>query len=601
MIRVPPILLLSALGVTATALAQSDGHAPAPSVAPAATHRYALTLLSSFDPIPGNAVPADVKGQRVYRTQSTVFGKTIYFLRLGFFTSAAEAEAAKNQLNARFPGAFVSEITPVEYAEAGHVLPQAPKPAAVPIPRPEPASTPAAVARETLYAITLASGGAGALHPVGPLPDALQSSRLYTHAIKSNGKALGTLNLGFFATAAEAESARRLLATTYPQAQVHAVSRQEKESSENNQLVAPSSPKVTAPAALPPQPSTAENPVDKQAAQLMERGRAALTRGDNPGAIAALNQLLRLPPNRHSQDAQELIGLAHERNNEKILAKQEYALYLKLYPEGDGAERVRQRLAILESPESAPALKAVRQKQTDITMAYGSFSQYYYRGDTHTETGTTVSPLLNQSSLTTTDQSALITNLDFTGRMRSGDYDNRVVVRDGYTSNFLANTENVNRLYSAYFEIKDKALDYSGRLGRQPGNSGGVLGRFDGASLGYGLLPKWRVNVVAGEPVELINPISSTRQFWGASLDMGTFAEHWNSSVYYINQTVDGIIDRQAVGSELRYYAPTRSLLTLVDYDVSYSALNIALLQGTWQMAPGTNWNLLVDHECPDR
>jgi len=232
-----------------------------------------------------------------------------------------------------------------------------------------------------------------------------------------------------------------------------------------------------------------------------------------------------------------------------------------------------------------------------ISTAYGSLSQYYYRGNSRVETTETplVGPTLTQPAFTALDQSALITNIDLTGRFRSGDYDNRVVIRDNYTMNFLENTENVNRLYAAYAEVRNKLHDYSGRLGRQPGNSAGVLGRFDGISMGYSFLPKWRINVVAGEPADF-NPINSDKQFWGTSLDVGTFAEHWNGSAYYIGQTVDGIIDRQAVGTELRYFDPRSSLLSLVDYDVSYGVLNIALLQGTLQVGSKTSLNLLIDH-----
>jgi len=169
------------------------------------------------------------------------------------------------------------------------------------------------------------------------------------------------------------------------------------------------------------------------------------------------------------------------------------------------------------------------------------------------------------------------------------------VIRDSYELNFLPDSENKNRMYAAYAEVRNKPYELFGRLGRQPGNSAGVLGRFDGISLGYGFLPKWRINVVAGEPVDF-NPINSDKQFWGTSLDAGTFAEHWNGSAYYINQTIDGIIDRQAVGAELRYFDPRSSLLSLVDYDVSYGVLNIALLQGTYQVGSKTSLNLLIDH-----
>ena len=586
----PILFLLSALVPTSVALAQTD--VPANTSAPASARHYAVTLLSSFEPISDALLPTDIKSHRVYRTQSEIFGKTIYFVRLGFFSTPAEATAMRDGLVARYPGAFMTEVTADEYRPASPRQPKAEPPAARPTAQPVPV-------REDVYVVTLASSRTLAPAPTAVLPAELKGKRLYLRDAVENGATLHNLQLGFFTTAAEAEAAVRLLISGYPEARVHRASRQERDESARTIVAMPGVAVAATPqpdkAALPV--TAVSGPVETQASELLERSRAALTRGDNAAAIQLLNQLLQLPPNSHSQDAQELIGLAHERNGEIAMAKREYEQCLKLYPDWPGVERVRQRLAELETAPKTQELVTPKKKEVSISTAYGSFSQYYYRGNSRVETTETpmVGPTLTQPALTALDQSALISNLDITGRFRGGDYDNRVVIRDSHTLNFLPNTENDNRLYAAYAEVRNKLYDYSGRLGRQPGNSGGVLGRYDGISLGYGILPKWRINVVAGEPVEF-NPINSDKQFWGTSLDAGTFAEHWNGSAYYINQTIDGIIDRQAVGAELRYFDPRSSLLSLVDYDVSYGVLNIALLQGTLQVGSKTSLNLLIDH-----
>lgn len=585
---VPILVVLSTLVPVSVAVAQTE---PAPASAPITTgaRHYAVSLLSSFEPIPDALLPVDLKAQRIYRTQAEVFGKTIFFVRLGFFATQAEATTKRDELVARFPGAFVTEVTAQEFAATQPAQAKVDKPVVKPATQPAPP-------REDIYTITLATSEKIAPSPAGPLPADLSTKRLYLHDVIRNGATQHALQLGFFSSAAEAETARRLLLLAYPAASIRTASRQEQNESTRTVVATPTAGAMPrAATVVPPTSAVSNSAADIPAAELMERGRAALTRGDNASAINTFDQLLRLPPNRHSQEAQELIGLAHERNGEPDQAKNEYAQYLRLYPEGEGTERVRQRLANLESAPAGKGLMAAKKKEVNFSTVYGGLSQYYYRGNSRADITQTVGPILDQTTLTALDQSALITNLDITGRFRSGDYDNRVVIRDNYILNFLPNTENVNRLYAAYAEVRNKLYDYSGRLGRQPGNSGGVLGRFDGISMGYGFLPKWRVNLVAGEPVEY-NPINSNKQFWGTSLDVGTFAEHWNGSLYYINQTVDQIVDRQAVGTELRYFDPRRSLLSLIDYDVSYGALNIALLQGTQQIGTGTSLNLLIDH-----
>ena len=552
-------------------------------------HHYAVTLLSSFEPIPDALMPAGFKEHRVYRTQSEVFGKTLYFVRLGFFATPAQATAMRDQLHASYPGAFMTEVTADEFSIASPRRARAETPAAAPVAPPAPA-------REEFYVVTLASSRTLAPAPVAVLPGELKGKRLYLRDTLQNGITLHSLQLGFFATAAEAQAAVRLLVSTYPEATVRPASAREQDESPRTLVAMPS----VSIAVVPP-PEKATLPVmavtgtaESQASDLLEQSRAALTRGDNAAAIQLLNRLLRLPPNAHSQDAQELIGLAHERQKEIAVAKQEYRLYLRLYPEGPGADRVLQRLAALDAPPTPAPLKKER-RETSAASIYGSLSQYYYYGQSQTDSSTTVLGPATDSIFSGTDQSALYSNLDLHARYTSGSWDNRVVIRDTYTASFLDNTESSSRLYSAYYEAANKVDEYSGRFGRQPGTSGGVVGRFDGASVGYNVLPKWRVNVAAGTPVEFY-PVSYIKQFWGTSLDFGLFLDHWNGNVYYIQQTADGIPDRQAIGTELRYFDPKGSALLYIDYDTLFGELNIATFQSTWLSSPTTTWNMQLDH-----
>lgn len=576
------LILLLSLGTAVTP----------PVLAAEGNGRIAITLISSFEPIPDTLVPADLGGRRVYRTGHAVFGRKIYYVRVGFFATAAEAEAERQRLLPRFPGAFVTEVGMDELRGIPGLL--APSPAISPA-----APATAAVAAATApppssqsFALTLYRASGKRPLPLAPLPVALASKRLYFQP--HDGK-VSSLNLGFFDSQAEAKRALAQMRSVYPKATIHAASPRERERSAQATIAfVPITPAPATPAPAPPAAAPLAS-VEQQAVELLEKAREALTLGNNRRALELLNQLLRLPPNEQSQDAQELAGVAHERNGERAEARREYVLYLKLYTEGEGADRVRQRLADLESAPAAVTSKSAKKKQVQAYMAYGSFSQYYYRGDTRVDTTTTIGTIIDKATLTSTDQSALITHIDLTGRQRSGDWDNRVVVRNSHTANFLEDSEDINRLYSAYTELRNKAGDYGGRLGRQSGNTGGLSARFDGLTAGYGLLPKWRVNVAAGKPVDFY-PIESDKQFWGTSLDLGTFAEHWNGNVYYFQQTVDGISDRQAVGTEVRYFEPQRSLLLLTDYDLSYSALNVAMLQGTWQWNGKTTLNVLADH-----
>ncbi len=69
-----------------------------------------------------------------------------------------------------------------------------------------------------------------------------------------------------------------------------------------------------------------------------------------------------------------------------------------------------------------------------------------------------------------------------------------------------------------------------------------------------------------------------------------------NDSPYYIRQEVDGIVDREAVGSEFRYFHKRGNFYSLIDYDISYSDLNIYLFRGQYNWRKDTAFSLNLDY-----
>ena len=128
----------------------------------------------------------------------------------------------------------------------------------------------------------------------------------------------------------------------------------------------------------------------------MDEARAALKKHNFKGAMALLTKALSYPENEYSAEAQELLGLAHQKNGDLAAAKAQYEDYLRRYPRGDGAERVQQRLAGLVTAAGEPGEKLrtpARQfgtpplgsqfqpgSATQWTFS-GSISQFYIRDD----------------------------------------------------------------------------------------------------------------------------------------------------------------------------------------------------------------------------
>ena len=351
--------------------------------------------------------------------------------------------------------------------------------------------------------------------------------------------------------------------------------------------------------------------VETYAEDLMKLGRKALNAGENEKALQILNALLNLPPNKQSRGAQEWVGVARQRNREHVKAKAEYELYLKLYPEGEEAVRVRQRLAALEEAinQLAQAKTGRSTKKRDEMRVYGSLYSYYYGG--YSQTTITDKVANSTTNINNQDQSLLQSAFDVTGRYRKDEYDNKLVVRGTQSYDLLATSDtrrNVSRLRALYYEHSSQD-SYLVRVGRQPGNQGGILDfRFDGAWVRYTAVPQFlNVNFLAGQPRQF--SLSSNfvpddprnvradlkRYFYGVNVDIGPIGQAWNGNLYFINQMVNGVVDRRAVGTELRYANNGKNAFSLIDYDVSYNVLNVAMLNGTW-VTEETTYTLLADH-----
>lgn len=343
------------------------------------------------------------------------------------------------------------------------------------------------------------------------------------------------------------------------------------------------------------------------AEDLMAQGREAMNKKEYKKATQIFNAVLNLPPHQHSQEAQELVGLARERRGQFEAAQLEYELYLALYPEREGAARVQQRLAALpgHAPPEPPSTGFGAKKRTphQRTSVFGSLSQYYFSGMTQSRTTTTSAGLQTTTAQQNThDQSLLVSTLDLTARSRTGRYDNRLVVRGANTLDMLAERDKdfENRLRSAYITLQDTEQHHLVQVGRQPGVSGGILTPFDGGWVRYGVFRHLGLNVVGGFPQRnSFNSdieVDTDHYFYGGRVDLGPLAEQWNVDAYVINQMVDGVVDRRATGTELRYFSGGLNAFSLIDYDVSYNVLNIAMLNGSWRTEMGSTFTLLLDH-----
>jgi hypothetical protein len=447
---------------------------------------------------------------------------------------------------------------------------------------PTPLSSPQAPDGAKRYLITLISSRDPNVQMDLPVPGALQDYQVFTDRRLSGGQTLYEINLGYFTTLPEAEQARTLLLRRFPNAAVVALA---------DRTPAPA---ARAPAGAGPGAGTVIAPVapaevQTQATQLMATAKSALDGKDIDGAITALNTLLDLPGNPLSREAQELVGFVRLRAGDNDRARKEFELFLKLYPNGPDADRVRQKLASLPAADLPPERRRAAATPPSTTIS-GSVSTRYseFRFQDEEEAAASGDFLVASKRLDT--------NADLNLRYRDADRDVRFVFRNNYSADLIDGDRSFNRLTAAYAEYKSFSLGTSVRLGRQPPSGGGAFKVFDGIQAGYSFLPKWRVNVVGGIPVDQI--LESKTYFYGLSVDADALTPNLSGSLYAITDITDNFVDRRAFGTELRYFNGGLSASTLLDVDQVIGALNIATLQASWQLQSGTSFNFLFDYRA---
>jgi len=152
------------------------------------------------------------------------------------------------------------------------------------------------------------------------------------------------------------------------------------------------------------------------------------------------------------------------------------------------------------------------------------------------------------------------------------------------------------RLSYAYADLADSRTGLRGRLGRQTRNTGGVLGRFDGLNFTYALNERLRFEAVAGEPVySTSNDSSDSRFFYGVSSTFAPFSEALDFGVFFLDQSIEGLTDRQAVGAEVRYFGAEQSLWGVVNYDTEFSEIGSVFLQGSIRLPANFTVTGLID------
>jgi hypothetical protein len=332
-------------------------------------------------------------------------------------------------------------------------------------------------------------------------------------------------------------------------------------------------------------------PANKEADELMAKARQALTFGDNDGAIELLRRVIAMPENEHTQDARELVGLALERSNQVPRAKFEYKKYLKIYEEGEGPIRVRQRLQALQAldTERPKKLRESTRRTADTFTTFGRLSQAFTTRFQQRDPKND-DDRVGSEDITLTRR--IDSYLSLRSRMRTEDRNVQLVFNGNHIFDLISSEDTESRVQSFYLDYDAFKHGYYTVLGRQRVRNSGVFGRFDGIIGGYDLMPWFRAHAYVGKPVELNDPRPIDKNFWGLKVDIGRRNDPINMNLYMVNQTSDGFADRQAVGYGVRYADRETTVFGLLDYDFLFDDVNLLNLRWGWKYLENSKLNV---------
>ena len=490
---------------------------------------------------------------------------------------------------------------------------------------PAPAAAPALPAIEIpagLYAVNaLSQPGAPALSAAQK--QALKNRVAYQSQFEKDAQQWYRLRVGFFQTRDEAEAAKAKLLPSFPDAWVVKVSADERAEGVANRMDTG----VPAATAAPSTTAASEEQI-VETARLVAEAEIAVRDGSHDRAIQLLTNALALPENPNTPRVQELLGMTRERKGQTAHAQAEYEEYLRRYPTGEAADRVRERLASITTPAAGGSTELRAASGAESAAAWtwgarGSFSQFYLRDQSKTKFVDASRPDVNAEVDNNVNLNQLLSTADVT---ISGGNDRRQVqlraagsytrdfqppskavtdpvtglpVRDPATGLPLLKRRHIKALTALYLDYSDSTLDSTLRIGRQTRNSSGVLGRFDGALYGWQAKPKLRVNLVAGFPVLTSRQtrVLKERYFYGASVDVGAKRSPVQTSVYWFDQRAKGgFVDRQSVGIETRLLKKRFNAFVLADYDVKFSQLNLGLLTLNYSFPDTSSLSFTADY-----
>ena len=280
-------------------------------------------------------------------------------------------------------------------------------------------------------------------------------------------------------------------------------------------------------------------------------------------------------------EALEKLGVSRERKQQHAQAKLVYQQFLVEFPNIKEARRVKQRLLSLQGGTQAK-LRNAKFRRTESWSTNAFLSQYYRRHTIEIDGADRQVPV-----------DAVFTNLNLLARKQTGSGFHEGRISAGHIWDFSDRDRSQKslRLQKASWESYFDRIRTGFKLGRQSRYESGVLGRFDGITISHKQTDRLQWNTVGGYIVQSsYNDAETEQPFFGVSADMSFFDGKLELSPFFIQQNYNGILNRQAVGSNLVWLTSDMVVTAQLDYDIHHAALNNIYLSASYNL--NSRWRI---------
>ena len=433
--------------------------------------------------------------------------------------------------------------------------------------------------------------------------DTLQGQFVYQTKVKVKGKTYHRLALGNFASTADAKAALTKLKPVFIDAWIYQRSNPERQQlrtllndSGDNQETA----------AGKPQPAEAGKVRADTAEDLLTAARQEFL-NENYARVIALTEKIsaeygipdstkNLPQVRESL---ELAGTTRERQAElagsvgerKARFNQAVVLYetvLDTDPPAEVATRISNRLQGIRTMSVEPRARLAEQVRTPDEDGWnyrGSLLQYY-RDDI-------IDGLNNDDDGPESVNRLFVTNVGLQ-MQRSTEAEVWAIGLDASLINDLHEDDSDSSVSNANLSYTTDNLRLVG--GRQTRTLTGLNQRFDGVSYKDTSRSEYQLTYALGYLVEsYYDDIDTDHSFYGANVSFSPY-DSVDIDLYFINQEISGLTDRQSIGSEIQYRQGASFVYTIIDYDVFYEDLNKITLISNYRYNAQWDFNLTADY-----